>query len=89
SDSVEAEKATLALALYDGPAYLRVARDKSPVLSTEKTPFALNKANILRDGKDVSIVACGVMVYNALIAAEALAKEGIEAEVINAAVVKP
>ena len=88
-DSIEAEKATLSLASYNGGAYLRLARDKSAVVSTDKTPFALNKANILRSGSDVTIVACGTMVYEALMAAEKLADSGIEAEVINAAVIKP
>ena len=89
SDSLEAEKATLALASYRGGAYLRLARDKTPILSTVKTPFSLGKANVLRTGKDITIVACGTMVYEALMAAEKLAESGIEAEVINAAVIKP
>lgn len=89
ADALEAEKATLILAAHRGPSYIRLAREKSPVISTHKTPFSLNKAQVLRLGKDVTIVACGTMVYQALVAAEALAKKGIEAEVINAAVVKP
>jgi transketolase len=89
ADAEEARKATLALAATKGGAYIRLAREKSPVVTTEKTPFALGKANILRSGKDLTIVACGQMVYQALVAAEALAKDGIEAEVINAAVIKP
>ena len=89
ADSVEAEKATLALASMKGGAYLRLARDKSPVVTTAKTPFHLGKASVLRHGTDVTIVACGIMVYQALKAAEILAKAGIEAEVINAAVIKP
>jgi transketolase len=88
-DSVEAEKATLALAVHKGGSYLRLARDKSPVITTDKTPFTLGKANVLRAGSDVTIVACGIMVYEALMAAEKLAAKGIQAEVINAAVIKP
>ena len=88
-DAVEAEKATRALASMVGPGYLRLARDKTAQVTTEETPFSLNKANVLRTGKDVTIVACGVLVYEALMAAETLAKAGIEAEVINAAVIKP
>ncbi|HEX3081660.1 MAG TPA: transketolase C-terminal domain-containing protein [Candidatus Saccharimonadia bacterium] len=88
-DAVEAEKATQVIANHRGPAYLRLAREKSPVITTEKTPFSLAKAHVFRKGKDLTIVACGLMVYQALMAAEALAKKGIEAEVINAAVVKP
>ena len=89
ADSLEAEKATVALAKHSGPAYIRLAREKSPVVTTERSPFSLSKAQILRSGKDVTIVACGTMVYQSLIAAEELADKGIEAEVINAAVIKP
>jgi len=89
ADAEEARKATLALAATYGGAYLRLAREKSPVVTTAKTPFSLGKANVLRTGTDVTIVACGQMVYQALVAAEKLAKAGIEAEVINAAVIKP
>ncbi len=89
ADSIEAEKATKVLAAMKGPAYIRLARDKTPVISTDKTPFSLAKANVLRHGKDATIVACGAMVYQALMAAEQLSHDGIEVEVINAAVVKP
>jgi transketolase len=89
ADSLEAEKATKALAKHPGPAYLRLAREKSPVITTDKTPFSLSKAQILRSGKDATIVACGSMVYQSLMAAELLAKHDIEVEVINAAVIKP
>jgi transketolase len=88
-DSLEAAKATLAIAGSTGPAYLRLAREKSPIITTEATPFELGKAQIFREGSDITIVACGIMVYQALLAAETLAKDGIEAEVINAAVIKP
>jgi transketolase len=88
-DAVEAEKATRAVATADGGAYLRLAREKSPIITTDATPFALGKAQIFREGSDVTIVACGTMVYHSLMAAEILARQGIEAEVINAAVVKP
>lgn len=89
ADSIEAEKATKVLAAMKGPAYIRLARDKTPVVTTERTPFSLAKANVLRIGKDLTIVACGTLVYQAMMAAEALSKAGIEVEVINAAVVKP
>jgi transketolase len=89
-DAVEAEKATKALAAFKGPAYLRLAREKSPTITTGKTPFAIGKAQVLRQGSDLTIVACGTMVYYALMAAEELAdKHKLEAEVINAAVIKP
>jgi len=89
ADAIEARKATITLAGHRGPAYIRVAREKTPIITTEKSPFSLTKAQVLRLGKDVTIVACGTMVYQALVAAEKLSKKGIEAEVINAAVVKP
>lgn len=89
ADAVEAKKATLAIAAYRGPAYIRLGREKSPVVTTEATPFSLKEAQVLRDGKDVTIVACGTLVAEALGAAVLLAKKGIEAEVINVAVIKP
>lgn len=89
ADALEAEKATHALAKHPGPAYLRLAREKSPVITTDKSPFSLSKAQVLRHGQHVTVVACGLMVYQSLMAAEELAKDGIEVEVINAAVIKP
>jgi transketolase len=88
-DSLEAEKATLALAGMNGGAYLRLAREKTPIVTTAETPFVLGRAQVFRDGKDLTIVACGPMVYQALKAAEQLSKRGVEAEVINCPVVKP
>lgn len=88
-DSLEAEKATLALAATTGPAYLRLAREKTPIVTTAETPFNLGRAHVLQEGSDISIIACGPMVYQALVAAAALKKSGISAEVINCAVIKP
>ncbi len=89
-DAVEAKKATVAAALnVSGPTYLRFGREKSPVFTTEKTPFEVGKAVILRHGKDLTIVGCGMLLYNALVAAEELSKEGIEAAVINSHTIKP
>ena len=85
----------MALAAAPGPAYLRLAREKSPVVTTAETPFNLGRAAVLREAPegraaDLTIVACGLEVYQALVAAETLAaSHGVEAEVINAAVVKP
>ena len=73
-DSLEAEKATLALAAMTGGAYLRSAREKTPVLTTAETPFALGKAQIFREGNDLTMSACGVMVYQCLMAAAELSK---------------
>ena len=88
-DSVEAEKATTAAAKIKGPAYIRLAREKTPIMTTKETPFEIGKAEIFREGKDVAVVACGQLVYTALKAAEELAKEGIEVAVINNHTIKP
>ncbi len=89
-DAVEAQKATVAAVNQcSGPAYLRFGREKSPVFTTEKTPFEIGKAIILREGKDLTIIGCGMLLYNALLAAEELSKEGIEATVINSHTIKP
>lgn len=88
-DAIETKKATLAAAKYKGPVYLRFAREKTPVFTTENTPFAIGKAEIFRIGKDVTIIACGPLVYSALIAAEKLAKKGIDVGVINNHTIKP
>jgi transketolase len=89
-DSVQTKKATIALSEKFGPTYLRFAREKSPIVTTEQTPFEIGKAQTFRDGNDVAIVACGILVYNALIAADELAREdGIDVRVVNNHTVKP
>lgn len=88
-DSIEARKATEALAKTDHPAYLRVAREATAVITTEATPFGLGKAQVFREGTDVSLVACGPLVYEALKAAEELGKHNISVEVVNSPSVKP
>lgn len=89
SDYWEARKATKAVAEINGPCYLRLGRASIPVITGEHDPFEVGKAVVLRDGGDVAIVACGVMVYEALSAAEMLSGKGIEATVINLHTVKP
>ncbi|OGM97292.1 MAG: transketolase [Candidatus Yanofskybacteria bacterium RIFCSPHIGHO2_01_FULL_41_21] len=88
-DAIEAEKATVASANNGSPTYLRFGREKSPVFTTPETPFEIGKAIVFRDGTDVAIIGCGMLLYNALIAAEELSKEGIECMVINSHTVKP
>jgi transketolase len=89
-DSVQTKKATLALSETFGPTYLRFARDKSAIVTTEQTPFEIGKAQTFRTGNDVAIVACGILVYNALVAADELQREdGIGVRVINNHTVKP
>ncbi len=88
-DSVEAEKATLALAADKRPGYLRLAREASPVITTEKTPFEIGKAYPLISGNDVTIITTGAMTYQALVAADKLFKDGIDVEVIHCPTIKP
>lgn len=89
ADSVEMEKAVRAAAEHEGPVYLRVGKLPVPVVTKPGDPFELGKARILRTGSDVTIVTTGIMLYEALLASEQLAKLGIAAEVIHAATVKP
>lgn len=88
-DAIEAKKATITAARHKGPVYIRFTREKTPVMTTEETPFEIGKAEVYREGKDVSIIACGPLLYEALKASEELAKEGIEAEVLNNHTMKP
>lgn len=88
-DSIEAEKATLAMAKDTRPNYLRLARDVSPVFTTKDTPFEIGKAYVLADGHDLTIVSTGPLTYQALVAAEKLYKDGIDAEVVHVPTIKP
>lgn len=88
-DSIEAEKATLAIAVNDKPSYLRLAREKTPIFTTEHTPFEIGKAYIFREGKDLTIAATGTMTYQALHAAKILAGDGIDVEVVHCPTIKP
>ena len=89
ADGPEAEQAVYAAAELDGPVYLRFGRGGVPVIHGADYQFKIGKAEVLRDGGDVAIIACGVMVEAALAAADLLAAEGITARVINMATVKP
>lgn len=88
-DANQTKKATLAVAEMDGPVYLRFGRDKSPVFTTDETPFEVGQAQVFRDGTDVAIIGCGMLVHRALLAAEELEKEGISCLVLNNHTVKP
>ena len=88
ADAKETRKATFALAEMNGPAYMRTARLATPVFE-EDYPFEIGKANVLREGKDAAVFACGLMVAEALEAAKLLAAEGIEISVINMHTIKP
>ncbi len=88
-DSVEAEKATQAIAKNGKPSYLRLAREKTPVFSTSDSPFEIGKAYVLREGHDVTLLGTGTMSYQMLVAAKELEQKGINAEVIHVPTVKP
>lgn len=88
-DSLEAEKATLALAVDKRPGYLRLAREATPVITTEKTPFEIGKAYVYAEGADITVVSTGAMTYQAMVAAEKLFKDGIDLEVIHCPTIKP
>ena len=88
-DLIETKKATIAAAYYNGPVYIRYGRESIPIITEDKTPFEIGKAIKMKDGKDVCIMACGSMVYEALMAAEFLEKENIKARVLNIHTIKP
>ena len=97
-DAIEAQKATVTAAFNGSPSYIRLAREKSPVFTTKDTPFEIGRAEVFRDVSPstdsgqlsrCAIIGCGMLLYNALVAAEELSKEGIECMVINSHTVKP
>ncbi len=101
-DALESQKATVTAAFNNQPTYLRFGREKTPIFTTEETPFEIGKALILRGpsfespsagsgqlSPQVAIIGCGPLLYNALVAAEELSKEGIECMVINSHTIKP
>jgi len=88
-DSIEAEKATRAIAENGLPSYIRLAREKTPVFSLDESPFEIGKAYVLKDGTDVSLMGTGTMTYQLLLAAKILAEHGINAEVVHVPTIKP
>lgn len=89
ADSIEAEKATLAIAADPRPCYLRLARDATAVFTSPDDPFEIGRARVLRRGGDVTLAGTGTMTWELLVAADRLADRGIEAEVLHFATVKP
>ncbi|SHJ42280.1 transketolase family protein [Hespellia stercorisuis] len=89
ADVTETKAAMKAMLAYDGPAYLRLGRDLAEDIFEDEKPFRPGGADLLRNGSDVTIAACGLMVEQALMAAVALKSEGINASVINAYSIKP
>ena len=88
-DSIEAEKATKLIAENNKPTYLRLAREKTPIFTTDSTPFEIGKAYVLRAGNDVSLLGTGTMSYQLLILARLLEEQGISAEVVHVPTIKP
>lgn len=89
ADFNQTKQATLAIAAHEGPVYLRFGRPKWPVFIPANLPFQIGKAQVLEAGSDVTLIACGHLVWNALRAAEELGRDGIRAEVINMHTIKP
>lgn len=89
ADSIEAKKATLAMARLPKPCYIRLSRDKIPVITSEQTPFEIGKAEVFHEGKDVAIIATGQMVYRALLSAKQMQMHKISVRVINCHTIKP
>jgi len=88
-DSIEAEKATRAIAENGKPSYIRLAREKTPIFSTEGSPFEIGKAYVLRSGTDVSLLGTGTMTYQLLMLSRLLEDKGISAEVVHVPTIKP
>lgn len=88
-DSIEAEKATQAIADNGKPSYLRLAREKTPIFSTAKSPFEIGKAYTLWEGHDVTLLGTGTMTYQLLVAAKLLQAKGISVDVVHVPTIKP
>lgn len=88
-DAIEAQKATVEAAFNGSPTYIRLGREKTPIMTTEESPFKIGRAEVLMRGSDVTIIACGPLLYEAILAAEKLKKGGIHVEVINNHTIKP
>ncbi len=88
-DAIEGRKATLGASQVSGPVYLRFTREATPVFTQETDEWQLGKANLLRAGSDVTIIGCGPVLYEALLAADELAKEGVSCRVLNMHTIKP
>lgn len=88
-DAIETKKATRRIAEICGPVYMRLGRAPYPVITKESDPFEIGKASVMREGGDLTIIGCGLMVSESLKAAETLAREKVEAKVVNMHTIKP
>ena len=89
ADGIETEKVILEAAKFNGPMYVRLGRSAVPTLFNEDYKFEIGKGTVLREGNDATIIACGIMVNEAVIAHEELKAEGINVRVINMSTIKP
>jgi len=89
ADGIETRRVIEALADYQGPAYVRLTRNAWPVIYDEDYEFVIGRASTLRDGRDLTFIACGLMVHHALEAAEELEGRGVSARVVNMSTIKP
>lgn len=89
TDSIEARKATLAAARLAKPCYIRLSREKIPLITTDQTPFEIGRAEVFFEGSDVAVIATGEMVHKALLAAKELASRNISVRVIDCHTIKP
>lgn len=88
-DYQQTKQATIAISKHEGPVYLRFGRPVVPIFTPENAPFTIGKADVLVEGSDVTIIACGHLVWKSIEAAQELEKQGIKAEVINMHTIKP
>lgn len=88
-DFNQTKQATIAIAEHDGPVYLRFGRPKMPIFVKPDAEFVIGKADTIQEGTDVSIIACGHLVWKSIEAAKKLAEQGISAEIINMHTIKP
>lgn len=89
ADSIEAEKITLAMANDSQPNYIRLAREKTPIITSDITPFKIGQAYVLTKGSDLTIFSTGTMTSQALLASEMLFRKGIDVEVVHVPTIKP
>lgn len=89
ADATETKKAVFASAEWEGPIYIRLGRPDIPIIFDDSYDFQIGKAKVIKEGKDVTIFACGLMVWQALQALELLEKDGIDAELVNVSTIKP
>ena len=89
ADGPEAKNAVKAAAEYEGPVYIRLGRSGVPTITDADAPFVIGKGRVMREGSDVTLIGCGMMVAKELEAADALAEEGVSAAVIDMSTIKP